>query len=231
MQDDKVGILDIKARINGKDLCNIEMQVANKKDIEKRMMYYWGRLYTGEIKEGKMYKDLKKTIVILIADFELDKLKDIPEFHTKWNIREEKYSKVILTDVFEFHIIELEKIIKMLTNNKKTEKNKMMLWSMFLLNPEKIGEKIMEENKDIKQAKEVLDKIKQDEREKELARLRMKYIMDQQAIEDYGYDHGLEDGMKKEKIKIAKKLLEINLSIPQIEEVTGLSKEEIEKLK
>ena len=30
--------------------CNIEMQVVNKSDIEKRLLYYWSRLYGKSIK-------------------------------------------------------------------------------------------------------------------------------------------------------------------------------------
>ena len=34
IKDDKVGVLDIKARLNNNILCDVEMQVAKKEDIE-----------------------------------------------------------------------------------------------------------------------------------------------------------------------------------------------------
>ena len=37
MLDDKVGILDIKAKIDNHINCDIEMQIVDKKNIEKRM--------------------------------------------------------------------------------------------------------------------------------------------------------------------------------------------------
>ena len=104
----------------------------------------------------------------------------------------------------------------------------------------------MEENVDIKKAKKELEKINQDEREKELARLRMKHIMDQKAIRQYGYEQGIEQGMKqgikqgmeqgmkqgmKQILKIAKKLLEMNIPIEKVMEITNLTKEEIEQIK
>ena len=46
-----------------------------------------------------------------------------------------------------------------------------------------------------------------------------------------GHEAGLAEGQKVEKESIAKKLLEANYPIDGILEVTGLSKEEIEKLK
>ena len=54
--------------------------------------------------------------------------------------------------------------------------------------------------------------------------------MDQKAIEAAGFDKGLEQGKKEEKIKIAKKLLEQNIDIDIIIEATGLTKKEIENL-
>ena len=104
----------------------------------------------------------------------------------------------------------------------------------------------MGEDKAIQKAKEVLEEISKDERERYLAELREKYILDQKAIEDAGYDKGLKDGInqglnierarQKEKIieekkKIAKNLLKLNVPIKQIQEATGLTEEEIKKLK
>lgn len=40
MLDDKIGILDIKAKIENNVNCDIEMQVINKRDIEKRLLFY-----------------------------------------------------------------------------------------------------------------------------------------------------------------------------------------------
>ena len=43
--NDKVGIIDIKAKINNKNPIDIEMQVLDKHNIEKRILFYWARLY------------------------------------------------------------------------------------------------------------------------------------------------------------------------------------------
>ena len=75
--------------------------------------------------------------------------------------------------------------------------------------------------------------ISNDEHEQYLAEMRELYIMDQKAIEEYGYDKGLEQGLeqvKQEKIKIAKKLKEREIPINIIVETTGLTPEEIEKI-
>lgn len=208
---DKVGILDLRVRLNDKIICNIEMQVVQQEDIEKRIMFYWGKTYTGEIKKGDKYGVLPKTIVILIANFKLEKLKEIERFHTKWQIREEKDRRNILTDTLEIHIIELPKLIKRLSEEKgdkigKEDTNsmsivkpenigdenmderdkKLVLWMVFFWNPDALTEKELKENEDIRLAKEELERLKQDEHERYLAELREKHVRDIQSIQDYG---------------------------------------------
>ena len=227
--EDKVGILDIRAKIEDKINCNIEMQIVDRKNIEKRILYYWSKLYNMNLKVGKDYENLEKVIVILITDYEIDSLKEIKKYETKWNIREEEYQKVILTEVMEFYIIELPKYEKYKAKTKNEDLNR---WIKFIKEPEVVE---MGDNKEIKKAKEVLEEISKDKRERYLAELREKYILDQKAIEDAGYDKGLKDGMsqgrKERNIEIAKNLLKLNMSIEQIKKVTGLTEEEIKKLK
>ena len=207
------------------------MQVVDKKNIEKRILYYWSKMYAKSIKAGDDYEKLEKGIAILISDYELSGLKKIEKYITKWNIREEEYQKIILTDVMEIYIIELPKFERY---KEKTDKV-LNSWVKFIENPE--------ENEKVGKAKKVLEEISQDEHERYLAELREKYIMDKKAIEDAGFDkgleagikqgieQGLEQGKKQQAIDIAKNLKEQNVDIDIICKTTGLTKEEIENLK
>lgn len=228
--DDKVGIMDIKAVLDGTIQCDIEMQVVNQDDIEKRIIFYWGKMYTQSIKKGDGYGTLTKTISVLIADFELYNLKNIKKYMTKWNIREEEYKSVILTDALEFYIIELPKFVKYAQNNKSDNLN---LWVNFIRNPEVIVMINENDNKSIKETKiaineaqEKLKKLSEDEHERALADLREKYIRDQYSIEKYGYKKGKEE----KAIQIAKKMLEAGADIEFVINCTGLSKEVIENI-
>ena len=87
-----------------------------------------------------------------------------------------------------------------------------------------------EKNKSVEKAKKILEEISQDERERYLAELRPKYIMNQKAVADAGYDKGVEQGIKKEKLEIAKKLKEMNMPLSDIEKATGLTVGKIQKL-
>ena len=239
LMDDKVGILDIKAEINKNTNVDIEMQIIDKKNSAKRILFYCSKLFIKSLKSGKDYNSLKKTISILIADYELDELKEVRKYLTKWNIREEDYSKIILTDAMEIYIIEIGKFKKYQGTKRYKELDS---WIKFIENPEVIDMS----NKEIVMAKKVLDEISQDEHERYLAEMREKYILDQNATEAAGYDKGLKEGHKKgieEGIKeghekgveegkkeIAKKMLEEKLDIELIEKVTNISKEELKKM-
>ena len=181
--DDKIGILDIKGKIDNNISCNIEMQVLDRKNVEKRIMFYWSKQYTTNINRGQDYNKLEKTICILIVDYELKKLEKVPKYITKWNIREEDYGKIILTDVLELYIIELPKFTRYSGEEKYAELDE---WIKFIKDPEVID--MENTNKEVKKAKEVLEEISQDEHERYLTELRQKYILDQKAIEDAGYD-------------------------------------------
>ena len=143
-----------------------------------------------------------------------------------------------MTDTLEIHIIELPKLLNQLENNPGNKKNKIALWSMFLLNPEKIGEEDMKENKEIKKAKEELEKIRQNEKDIRLAKLRMKYILDQNSMRNSGYregfseglSEGIKQGIAQHQIETAKKLIKLKIPTEQIIEITGLTEDEIKNI-
>ena len=186
-KDDKLGILDILAKINGTDSCNIELQIVDRANIIERMLYYWGRLYTRGIQSGEDYANLTRTVVVLITDYDVLPEKDL-ELHTSWKIIEEKHRRIILTDKFEFHIIIMSKI-----NVASTEDKELLSWLYFLDNPESEKVKnIMKTNKELKEAGDKLNKISQDDKLRKIAELRQKAIMDEKAIFRRGQEIGIE---------------------------------------
>lgn len=230
LMDDKIGILDIKAKIDNSINCDIEMQVVDRKNIKKRILFYWSKMYSKSLKAGQDYSKLEKSIVILISNYQLEGLEDIQKYISKWNIREEEYSKIVLTDVMDIYIIELPKFKKY---KEKTGNKELNLWIKFIENPEVI-DKMKEENKEVQKAKEVLEEISNNEREAYLAELREKYIMDQKDIEAAGIDKGLKQGLKQgeinTKLSIAKKMKEDHIDINIISKYTDLTIEEIENI-
>ena len=229
-KEEKLGVLDIIAKLDKNEICNIELQIVDKKNIIERILYYWSRLYSRQIKSGEDYKILQKAIVILITDFKIENLEEL-DYHSRWKIMEDKQGKkIILTQKLEIDIIELPKII-----GKEKEQDNLLDWLYFLENPksERVTEK-MKENENLKEAVKKLDNLSEDEKMQRIADLRQKAIMDEKAIYEKGLEVGIEkgimEGSQKEKIEIAKKMLDLKIDKETIAEATGLTEQEIEKI-
>lgn len=80
------------------------------------------KMYVEPIKAGGKYKDLKKTIVIGILDF------DIEKFHTTFYFYEDELKTFILTDKLGINFIELPKFKR----GFKNINNPLDRWLLFL---------------------------------------------------------------------------------------------------
>lgn len=230
--DDKGCILDIKAKFDTGELCDLEMQMSNEHNVEERILAYWSKLFTETIKMGNDYVKSKRTIVIFITKFEVDSMKKMKRCHTKWQIREEKNHKIILTNKLELHIIQLPNKVYGIEEDLN---NDLMLWLKFIENPNKLEESEMAKNDVVVKAKKEYDKLVEDEDVKRRAELREMFCWTHEQTYDngvkYGIEQGKEEGRKSEATKIAKELLKKGFSIKEIAEIIELDEEEIEKLK
>ena len=248
--EEKLGILDLKATLGDGKICDVEIQLVDNKDTEARFLYYWSRIYSSQLTKGNIYKDLNKVIGIIILDFPLEKTKALENICTEWKITEVTTGlNLVLTEMLQIYIIEISKAKRTL---EKEPNNELAQWVLFLDNPnqEEVF-KAMETNKELKEAMKNLDEISQQEELRRVAELREKAIMDEKnalahALED-GKKEGLKKGMeigraegkaegqilgKKETQKeIARKMLEKNFSIDEIQNLISLTKDEIEELR
>ena len=103
---EKLSILDIKARgADGKKF-NIEIQVTDEADYDKRALYYWAKLYTEQLKSGEDYGCLSKAIGIHILNF--TSIVETNKYHNIFHIKERETGFEYFKDL-ELHTIELKK--------------------------------------------------------------------------------------------------------------------------
>ena len=157
----------------------------------------------------------------------MEKLKVTNDYIFKKTLRE--YNGEILTEDLEMHFIQIPKC------SKEDKKTKLDQWMQFIGDISKEGVKrAMEENKEIKKAQEELEYLTGDEEERRIAFLREKAIRDEisniNGARKEGIKKGIEQGEKRKQLEIAKNMKEEKIPIEQIEKITGLSLEEIEKL-
>jgi predicted transposase/invertase (TIGR01784 family) len=110
--DDKMSILDIKARDASGRQFNVEMQMLGYSSYKQRIQYYWAKLYQQQLHEGEDYFELKPTISISFLDHVL--FPQVKDYHLRFRLLEESHHFPLSDDV-EFHLFELPKFNKTLT--------------------------------------------------------------------------------------------------------------------
>ncbi|WP_243018636.1 MULTISPECIES: Rpn family recombination-promoting nuclease/putative transposase, partial [Candidatus Cardinium] len=159
--NDKLSILDIKAvGENGKRF-NIEIQITDESDYDKRALYYWAKLYTEQLKVSQNYSTLNKAIGIHILNF--ISITDSKKYHNVFHITEKESGLPYFTDL-ELHTIELSKFSNNpnedLTSLLQKIKNSLDIWTAFLtrndlLNKDNLPERL--DNNTLKKALHVLE--------------------------------------------------------------------------
>ena len=99
----KFSRLDLRITINKATSINIEIQVLNYGNYKERTLFYWAKMYTGELQKNEDYLNLKNAIAINIIDFNIF---DCEEYHSTFKIFE-KHRKELLTDKFRIDFPEL----------------------------------------------------------------------------------------------------------------------------
>ena len=135
-----------------------------------------------------------------------------------------------LTDKIEVHYIELKKFLK----KNPGISNKLEQWLWLILGEEEKVKMASKENKKIEKVVKDLDEMSADENERLEAYKRKLAVWDYNVsiteATERGKLEGVEEGKEEEKLEIAKKLKQKGMDTKAIMEVTGLTKEKIEKL-
>ena len=224
--EDKFSRLDVKATTSNNEIINIEIQLKNEYNMIKRSLYYWSKLYSEQLNEGEDYSVLKRTICINILNFKYLKTR---MFHSVYRMKE-IHTNEELSDIQEIHFIEIPKL-----EDGSDEKDMLVAWIEFLKNPESEKVRSLEMSVDeIREAKDELIKMSNDDTQRELYEMRAKTLRDKisalNEAERKGIKKGREEGEKNKAIEIAKSLIDLGLDKESIAKSTGLDLCEVEKL-
>jgi predicted transposase/invertase (TIGR01784 family) len=220
---EKSSILDVRVETDKGERINIEVQLRDLHNMEKRTLLHWGREFSKGISAGDDYKELPKVITINIVNFDNIKIED---FHTCFHLWEDNHPNYLLTDVLEIHFINMVKFRKLKTGD--IENNLLERWLTFfdINTPEEKLQEVIRMDSAISKANERLNFVTQD---KEFLR---NYHLREMAMSDWttGINAATEKGAKQKQIEIAKNLLKKGLPIDLIHETTGLDLEAIQSL-
>lgn len=233
----KYGVLDLDVELESGEIINVEMQLKDNHNIEKRTTFYASKKIVEQLEPKGKYEDLKKVIVIAILNYSFIKS---PEYVTE-TVRVVRTNREYeLNNTVKYYYIELEKF----RNQNPDMEKEINQWLAFIdMERGDLLEMAKEKNKEIKEATDAYEVLTGDAEVKRLAEIRLMSELEEQSAlatarangtEEglkQGKEEGLKQGKKEQQKKIAKKMLEKGKKIDEIIELTELSREEIEKIK
>ncbi|PEP98147.1 Rpn family recombination-promoting nuclease/putative transposase [Bacillus toyonensis] len=229
-EDDKLSILDVSATLDTGTRINIEIQMNNHHDILKRSLYYWSRLYASQLKKGKPYSSLHKTITINLLNFAM--FKEYEDFHMTgklWNIQQQQ----LLSDDIEIHIVEIPKLLQQWHEEKVNPwEDSFVRWLLLL--PANEDEHLthtleaiaMNQDPILQKAMDKWEHMSQDASFRKEYEAREKALMDESA----GIAHALNKGIQQGKRQMILGMHRLQIPIETIAQASELTIEEVKKI-
>lgn len=217
------------------EVINVEVNNAYKKDVYIRNFLYFCKLISSNLEKTKDYTKLKKHIQLNLTwnlqnylPFDISNKKKITFY-----VKEEETNEKVFKDKFKIVNINMDYYLELWYSKNIENENPFLL---LLAAPtieqvdkisrgdmlmEKIAKSVKKLNFDPKITEEIAF-----ENEHEI----WANTMHSRGIEE-GTRQGIEQGSKEKQLEIAKNMLNKNMDINIISEITGLTKKEIENLK
>ena len=118
--EDKLSVLDVRARDGSGRLYNIEMQLFTHPHLKERLLYYWAKMYGQQLSEGEPYSSLQPVISVLLLDDVLPaesaggaEQTHLQHYHL-WN----DSHTTVFTEQLSLHVVEFPRFRKSLTELK-----------------------------------------------------------------------------------------------------------------
>jgi predicted transposase/invertase (TIGR01784 family) len=233
--DDKLSVLDIKARDESGRQFNIEMQMLVYGAFRPRALYYWSRLHQGQLHEGDDYGLLRPTIAVCFVDTPL--FPEIPDYHLIFELRERRH-QALFTDQMAVHILELAKFSKAVAELTTP----LDRWMFFLQHAENLDADALPEPMNVPEVRWALGDlvmISQSDRDRERYESRLKMRRDistalaeaKESGEAEGWEKGRDEGrveVQVRRVRSLQRLLRQQIRSP--DELKTLSSSELESL-
>ncbi|MCL2067079.1 MAG: Rpn family recombination-promoting nuclease/putative transposase [Treponema sp.] len=188
---DKSSILDVRAVLEDRTKVNIEVQLRNLHNMDKRSLFYWSKEFSKSLKSGQDYGELPTTIAINIVNFEF---LDAKNFHTVFHLREDKESALILTDVLEIHFIDMVKWRRLGSKDIRNDPlHRWLTWFDKSSSPELVAE-VIDMDSAILEAERRQAYLSGDEELIRAYEMREMALSDLASMKKYDHDIGYSEG-------------------------------------
>ncbi|MFA5477376.1 MAG: Rpn family recombination-promoting nuclease/putative transposase [Bacteroidales bacterium] len=246
---DKLGLMDLKARINDGSKVNVEIQLHWIHGYPERSLFYWSEMYSESFRRGMAYTEAKKCIAINIIDAGYT-LND--RLHSIFKILE-CHEYRLLTDKLEMHFFNLEKLRE--GAHEEIDAN-LMKWLRFIQTSDpKERRSLSMEIPALEDANKVMESIYNDPQKRENYKARQKAERDYLALlremelrkeegiaagreegiavgREEGLAVGREEGREQgvEQVVLAIQMKQCGESLEAIKKATGLKHDVLAKL-
>lgn len=214
--------LDVLVEDEDKVQYNIEINMSSYKTLSRRNASFIFSKYAEDIKEHETYDKMHTFIQINLTS---GLSEEYPEI-CKYRLIDERSGREYIDNliIYEYNLDKLEKICY------NEDKKEYKILAALICGKEELH-KICKGNKLLEKLESEVIRMNSDRKfvglmseEEEAEKL-------QNTLINEAKEEGLEEGSKQKELEIAKNMLNKNMDIETISEITGLTKEEIESLK
>jgi predicted transposase/invertase (TIGR01784 family) len=179
--DDKLSIVDVKARDRQGRVFQVEIQVLIPPELPARILYGWADLYSAQLHSGQDYGELRPTYAIWLLGETL--LPGLAEYLRRFRMRDDRGR--ILLDHGGICLLELDKFAAGpgAAGSVETELER---WLKFFTEGERLDEQDLPEwmqTEEMRQAMSTLTTFSEKEREYHAYQARQNYLRQQRSIQ------------------------------------------------
>jgi predicted transposase/invertase (TIGR01784 family) len=184
-------VLDVRAVLENDDRVNIEVQLRNLGNMDRRSLFYWSREFTKGLSSGQEYEEVPNVVAINIVGYAF--LPQVQDFHTTFHIWEDTHRDIMLTDALEIHFIDMVQFRSL--QGRDIRNDSLHRWLTYLDkgSPQELIEEVIKMDIAIQKTETKLRTISGDEES-----LRM-YEIREKALSDWtsGVNHAKREGIKE----------------------------------
>ena len=226
LADKKESIMDLRLKLDNNEIVNVEMQLYEHQSFTERMIFYGCKNYFSQLNKGEEYEQLHPSYSLVFCDFELF-MDDEKKFYRSFTFREDDFPHQPLSNHLRMVFVELSKVKQKIENLFDFRE----AWCYLFNHLHEMGEKekklFASKNKQMEELMDWTKPLTLAESEQIIAEAEEKNRRDRVAREDYVFNQGKQEGMQA----VALNMLDEKVDRDLICKVTGLSLEELKKLK
>ena len=218
-------VLDLRVKLQTGENINVEMQTVSQEFFLKRILFYWAKLYSQDLEKGDSYNKITPAYSLIFTTFPVLG-KEIKDFMSSFSIRRNKEPYQLFNKDLKIVIVEMSKLTKPYDELLDLKEK----WCYLLKESSNLTKEdymYLSKDEEMDMALKHLNKLSRDE------------ILYQEALTEeinrvaYELDRAglLQKGKIERNEEIALNMLKEGFEVSAISKVTGLSQEEIAKLR